>query len=148
MLTLGSLSREEAATRFPFLAPRFSGRRRAIKDFTHRDPDYVFWIFPDGTLFDARDAHRTNVPRGYEHILLDEPDYGGFLRGRVASDGDDQLIVVYCLPEALAYAGEKLNQFLAGIGQLPVPTSDETLVISDNGDIFGTLHDLNKRAAE
>ncbi len=147
MLTLGSVSREEAAARFVFLSSRFSGRRRAIKEFTHRDPDFVFWVFPDGTLFDARDAHRTNVPRGYEHILLDEPEYGGFLRGRVASEDQDQLIVVSCLPEALASAGNKLSQFLAGINQLPVPTTDETLVISDNGDIFGNLHDLNRRAA-
>lgn len=73
----------------------------------------MFWIYPDGTLFDARDAHRTNIPRGYEHILKDEPEYGGFLRGRVATQGEDQLIVVYCVPDALAVALDpKLEQFL------------------------------------
>lgn len=147
MLTVGSVSREEAAARFPFLSKRFAGRRRAIKEFTHRGPDFVFWIYPDGTLFDARDAHRTNVPRGYEHILKDEPEYGGFLRGRVATQGEDQLIVVYCVPAALAEAGPKLEQFLTGYAELPVPTSGETLVISDNGDIFGTIDDLMARAS-
>ncbi|NUP10509.1 MAG: hypothetical protein HOW73_31045 [Polyangiaceae bacterium] len=146
VVTLGSISRGAAAERFPFLAPRFSGRRRAIKEFTHRDPDFVFWIYPDGTLFDARDAHRNNVPRGYEHILEDEPEYGGFLRGRVASDDDAQLVVVYCVPDALTQAGAKLSQFVRGIEQMPIPIAGDALVISDNGDIFGTVDDLVRRS--
>jgi hypothetical protein len=52
------------------------------KELTHSQPDLVFWIYPDGRLHDARDVHAHNVPRGYEYILDDEPDYGGFLRGR------------------------------------------------------------------
>jgi len=147
LITVGSVTRDEAALAFPFLAPRFRGRRSAIKDFTHRDPDFVFWIFPDGRLFDARDAHRQNLPRGYEHILDDEPEYGGFLRGRVASDSDgtNQLVVVYCPEEALATRGPKLSQLLAGLHELPVPLEERALVISDNGDIYGTIADLNVR---
>jgi len=41
MTTLGSVSREEAAERFPFLAARYPGRRVAIKGFTHAAPDFV-----------------------------------------------------------------------------------------------------------
>ena len=147
MITVGSVSREDASKRFAFLAATISDRRKAIKEFTHRDPDYVFWIYPDGRLHDARRSHRDNVPRGYESIVDDEPDYGGLLRGRVASLGEDQLIVVYCREEALAMAGEKLDQFLAGISRLPVPVRDDALVVSDNGDIYGTVADLNQRAA-
>jgi hypothetical protein len=84
MITEGSISREEAASRFPFLSANYRGRRKEMRDFTHRDPDFVFWIYPDGRLHDARNAHRHHVPKGYEYILEDEPDYGGFLRGRVA----------------------------------------------------------------
>lgn len=151
MITLGSVSREEAAERFPFLAERFPGRRRAIKEFTHRDPDFVFWIYPDGRLHDARDAHARNVPRGFEHILRDEPDYGGFLRGRIASMGgmgEDQLVVVYCRAEALAAPGKSLDQFLRGVAQAPVPLGPDALVISDNGDLYGTLADLRSRAGQ
>jgi DNA repair photolyase len=83
VITVGSVSRDRAAESFEFLAPRFRGRRNAIKELTHAQPDFVFWIYPDGRLHDARDAHARNVPRGYEHILDDEPDYGGFLRGRI-----------------------------------------------------------------
>lgn len=154
MITIGSVSREDAARTFPFLAARFSGRRKALKEFTHRDPDFVFWIFPDGRLFDARDAHRKNVPRGYAHIVDDPPEYGGFLRGRLASDGVDrdagsacnQLLVVYCAPEALV-AGEKLTQLLRGIADLPVPVSPRALVVSDNADLYGTVEDVTLRAA-
>ncbi len=147
MITIGSVSRENAAVRFPFLAASVAGRRKAIKDFTHRDPDYVFWIYPDGRLHDAGRSHRDHVPRGHEAILDDEPDYGGFLRGRMASMGEDQLIVVYCREEALAVAGEKLDQFLAGLSKLPVPVRDDALVISDNGDLYGTVADMHRRAA-
>jgi hypothetical protein len=148
MLTVGSVFREVAATRFPFLAVKISGRRRQIKEFTHRDPDYVFWVYLDGRLHDARRSHRDNVPRGYEGIEDDEPDYGGFLRGRVASQGKDQLVVVYCRPEALAAAGEKLTQLLIGLAQLPVPLQADALVVSDNGDIYGTVADLEQRARD
>jgi hypothetical protein len=148
MLTLGSISREKAALIFPFLAPSFRGRRKAIKELTHRQPDFVFWIDPDGCLYDARNSHAQNVPKGYEHIVHDEPDYGGFLRGRIVSEAGYQLLVVYCRSEALAEPGMKLEQFLKGIKQVPVPVSDDTLVISDNADIYGTLLDLLTRVQQ
>lgn len=148
MITQGSIARDDAAARFPFLADDYRGRRKAMREFTHRDPDFVFWIYPDGRLFDARDAHRHHVPKGYEHILKDEPDYGGFLRGRVASLGEDQLVVVYCRSEALAEGGEKLGQFAAGIAHIPLPLKPEALVVSDNGDIYGSLADVRDRATK
>ena len=148
MLTVGSVSREAAAARFPFLGVSVSGRRIRIKEFTHRDPDIVFWVHPDGRLHDAKRSHRDNVPRGHEAILDDEPDYGGFLRGRVASLDGDQLVVVYCRPEALATPGDKLNQLLCGLSRLPVPLREEALVVSDNTDIYGTVADLFERAQD
>ena len=104
----------------------------------------MFWIYRDGTLFDAKDAHRRNVPRGYAHILDDEPDYGGFLRGRLARSVDGwQLLVVYCREEALAPPGPSLAQLLAGLTQVPVPVDADSLVISDNADVYGTVSDLS-----
>jgi hypothetical protein len=147
-LTVGSITREEAARRFPFLAERYSGRRAAIREFTHRDPDFVFWIYPDGRLHDARRSHLRNVPKGYSHILGDEPDYGGFLRGRIASLGEEQLIVVYCRPEALAAPGATVKQLLRGLSRAPVPIRPDALASSDNGDLYGTFADLQSRAAE
>lgn len=144
MITVGSVTRDEAAALFPFLAGKYLGRRREIKEFTHRDPDFVFWIYPDGRLHNAREAHAKNVPRGFEHILKDEPDYGGFLRGRLASLLGQQLIVVYCREEALAGAGD-MTQFVKGLSQIPLQVRDETLVISDNGDLYGTVADLKER---
>ncbi len=142
LITVGSVSREEATSIWPFLARKFTGRRAAIKTFTHRDPDFVFWIAENGQVFDAKESHRDNPPKGYRHIINDPPDYGGFLRGRVASEVNAQLIVVYCRPESLAKKGQKLSQFLSGIESLPIPVLQSALVISDNGDLYGTLHDL------
>jgi len=118
MITVGSVSRDSAAALFPFLAEHFPGRRSAIRELTHRDPEFVFWIYPDGRLHDARRSHRDNVPRGHEHILKDEPDYCGFLRGRVVRLGDHQLIVVYCRPAALAAAGPAVQQLMRGLERL------------------------------
>jgi len=146
LITVGSIDREEAAVGFPFLAKTFRGRRKAIKEFTHLSLDYVFWIYPDGELFDANDAHTKHQPNGFEHILEDEPAYCGFLRGRVASTYGPQLIAVYCREEALVSDKDKMRQFLEGMSQLPIPLQQGTLVISDNADIYGTLSDIKQRA--
>jgi hypothetical protein len=146
MITVGSVSREEAATRFPFLSPRARGRRTAMREFTHRDPEFVFWIAPDGTLHDAKRSHRENPPKGFAHIVDDEPDYGGFLRGRVARLDEHQLIVVYCRSDALAERGPAVTQLLRGLARLPSPIDDDALIVSDNGDIYGTVEDLAQRA--
>ncbi len=74
MITVGSISREVASENFPFLAGHYSGRRNSIRDLTHRDPEFVFWIYPDGRLHDAKRSHR-DTTKGYAHILKDEPDY-------------------------------------------------------------------------
>ena len=145
MITIGSFSRHPASLTFPFLAENFPGRRRAIKEFTHLCPDLVFWIDPNGALLDAGEAHRSNPPKGHEFILRDEPEYGGFLRGRMASNFGPQLIVIYCRPEALATDSAKMEQFLAGISQLPIPHDSAALVISDNGDIYGLVSDIEAR---
>jgi hypothetical protein len=146
MITVGSISREDAATNFPFLAEHYPGRRSAIRELTHRDPEFVFWIFPDGRLHDARRSHRDNVPRGHQHILKDEPDYCGFLRGRVVRMMERQLIVVYCRAEALAAPGPKVQQFARGLEQMPIPIDDDALIISDNADLYGTAAELLRRA--
>jgi hypothetical protein len=148
VITVGSIPRAEIAAVFPFLAERHSGRRSAIKELTHGRPDFVFWIFPDGRLHDARDAHARNVPKGYEHILGDEPDYGGFLRGRIVTARGKQLVVVYCRPEALAVPGPKVTQFMRAMREVPVPLADEAIVISDNADLYGTMTDLEDRERE
>lgn len=146
MITVGSVSREQAARWFPFLSPSARGRRAAMREFTHRDPEFVFWISPEGKLYDAKRSHRDNPPKGFAHIVDDEPDYGGFLRGRVGRLDDRQLIVVYCRSEALAAHGPAVAQLLRGIAQVPAPIEEDALVVSDNGDIYGTVGDLAGRA--
>lgn len=142
MITLGSISRQQAALMFPFLDEGFKGRRTAIRELTHGVPEFVFWVYPDGRLHNAGKSHRSSPPPGFEHILKDEPDYGGFLRGRVVRSTDRQLIAVYCREEALASNTTQLRQFLTGLDQMPFPIDDSALVISDNADIYGTVEDL------
>lgn len=146
MLNLGSISRAQASQTFDFLADGHRCRRRAIRQLTHGIPELIFWIYPDGRVHDARTSHKANPPRGFEHILGQEPDYGGFLRGRVVRYAGHQLIAVYCRPEALADDTPSLRQFLVGISNMPVPIDDSALVISDNADIYGTVADLWSRA--
>lgn len=89
---------------------------------------YAFWIYPDGKLHDAKDAHCRHVPIGFEHILNDEPGYGGFLRERVASNCGRLLIVVYCRPEALIDNATNIERFLDGVSQLPAPIEAGVLI--------------------
>ncbi len=145
MITVGSISRETAASIFLFLQETYRGRRKEIKEFTHTYPEFVFWIYPSGELFNAKDAHKKNIPKGFDYILKDEPSYGGFLRGRLARQFEEQIIVIYCEPEALCNNIGKIKQFLIGIEHIPVPISDKTLVISDNGDMYGAISDIKKR---
>jgi len=145
MITVGSISRDEAAEVFEFLREQIRGRRALIKTFTHTQPDFVSGSIRMGHIHDAKDAHRKNFPKGYGHILEDEPDYGGFLRGRVETKDDWQLIVIYCRSEALVNDPKKIHQFLLGISQLPIPFCDKVLVVSDNGDMYGTLQDIEER---
>jgi hypothetical protein len=146
VITLGSIRRDKAAALFPFLADAFRQRREAIRRLTHAQPELVFWISPDGKLHDARDSHLRNPPKGHSHIVHDEPEYGGFLRGRIARLDGRQLIVVYCRPDALASDVGRMRQFLVGIASAPVPIDADALVISDNADIYGTPADISDRA--
>lgn len=146
MIAVGSIARDQAARQFEFLATRFAGRRSAIRELTHTYPELVFWIAPEGRLLDARNSHRKHPPPGYVWILDDEPDYGGFLRGRVARWGNLQIVVIYCRPEALAAPGPAVVQLIRGLAQSSVPIDPEALVISDNGDLYGTVADLRERS--
>jgi hypothetical protein len=145
MITVGSVPREGACKWFDFLSPEYRGRRTAIRDLTHGIPEFVFWIYPGGSLHDARRSHRSCPSPGFEDILDDEPDYGGFLRGRVVRHLDHQLIAVYCREETLAASGPAVSQLLDGLEQMPMPIEDDALVISDNADIYGTVRDLRDR---
>lgn len=123
----------------------FNSRRKAIRWLTHGTPEYVFWVFPDGRLHDARDSHAKNTPKGYGHIRDDEPEYGGFLRGRVVRQLNDQLIVVYCRADALSEDPSRIPQFVRAMDQMPIPIDSNALVISDNADMYGTMGDLQMR---
>ena len=147
LISVGSVSRDDAALVLPFLTERYSGRRKEIRRITHTDPELVFWISPEGSFIDARDAHLKNPPAGFEHIVHDEPDYGGFLRGRVAQYANQQFVAVYVRPEALV-GGPALTQFMNGSGEFPIPLNADCLVISDNGDLYGTINDLRDRSTD
>ncbi|MEO0425394.1 MAG: hypothetical protein AAF184_23880 [Pseudomonadota bacterium] len=117
-----------------------------MKAFTHTSPGFVFWVSPEGSLIDARDSHLKNPPKGRRDILRDEPDYGGYLRGRVATSIDGiQLVAVYCRPQALSGSAPGVSQLLSGLDELPVPLQSQAMVVSDNGDLYGTVADLRRR---
>ena len=55
------------------------------------------------------------------------------------------MIVVYCRSDALADDRERIAQFARAMEQMPIPLDAKALVISDNGDIYGTLADVRDR---
>ena len=73
-------------------------------------------------LFLTREAAEAEL----REILEDEPDYGGFLRGRIVTFRGRQLVVVYCRPTALAAPGPTLTQFIRGLSAVPARRSPKT----------------------
>lgn len=63
----------------------------------------------------------------------------------MADYADQQFIAVYTRQEALV-EGPAVEQFLSGIDEFPIPINEDCLVISDNGDLYGTTGDLRDRA--
>ena len=49
------------------------------------------------------------------------------------------------LAESLSEKGEMLAQFLKGMKQIPVALDNSALVISDNGDMYGTYRNCQER---
>ena len=45
----------------------------------------------------------------------------------------------------LACRAASNSDTVSGLAKIPIPVSEETLVISDNADIFGTVSDLRVR---
>jgi hypothetical protein len=39
----------------------------------------------------------------------------------------------------------RVEQFVRGLEQMPIPIDDEALVVSDNADIYGTVTDIWQR---
>jgi hypothetical protein len=45
----------------------------------------------------------------------------------------------------VAKVGEKLTQLVSGLMQIPVFVRESALVISDNGDLYGTVAEVKTR---
>lgn len=147
MITVGSVSREDAARWFPFLSPSAPGRRTAMRDFTHRDPEFVFLDLSRRAAL-RRETQPSREPA--EGLRAHHRRRTGlrWLPSRSRrTTRRPPLIVVYCRSEALAEHGPAVAHLLAGLSRIPSPIDDDALVVSDNADIYGTVADLAARSA-
>ncbi len=67
---------------------------KKIRASTHADPFFVFWIGPDGAIYNALDSHHLNPPQGSKDILHDR-NHCGYLRGRAVLIEKEMLVVTY-----------------------------------------------------
>lgn len=65
-----------------------------IRKITHASPLLVFWLSPDGKLFDAANAHHKNPPHG-DRSVLGSSTHKGYLRGRAAIIDGVLHVVIY-----------------------------------------------------
>lgn len=65
-----------------------------IRNITHADPLFIFWISPMGEVLEVHNSHRESPPDGDKTIFNDR-SHKGYLRGRVAEFGDKIYIVIY-----------------------------------------------------
>lgn len=69
-------------------------RYARIRDITHANPLFIFWVSPIGEVLEVNNFHRESPPDGDKAIFNDR-GHKGYLRGRVAEFGDKIYIVIY-----------------------------------------------------
>lgn len=148
--TTGTVTREEAAKRFHFLGNtcRKDSIMEAIKQLVKSNKSFHVWIEQNGS---AEENSETDSIE--ESIHLSSTQSGE----RKTKDSDyiyvqiihalhDQLIVVYFQSELLGFPGSQTLRFVKGMQSIKSPYDYSALVISDQGDLYGTMEDVVQRA--
>jgi hypothetical protein len=141
-VTVGSVNREAAGLRYPFLAEnhRRAATQLAIQSLATTEPNYFFSIHLDGSVHSLLNlnelrAHSAGTTADSDDLLL-----------QVLGMTQGQLIITFLLDEdALAQPGPRLNQFVTGVQNISFPLDQSAFVISDEGDLYGTLGDVIDR---
>jgi hypothetical protein len=139
-ITVGSISREAAAMRYPFLAEtcRRTATQAAIQSLATTEPNYFFSIRVDGTI-----QSLLNLNELQAHTVGRTAESDDLLLLQVLGMTQGQLMITFLLDaDALAQPGPRLGQFVAGVQNISIPLDHAAFVISDEGDLYGTLSDV------
>lgn len=144
-ITVGSLTRKEAAERYPFLANEYTRLQtwRAIQALSSDVANRIFRICPDGTLYTGLDL--ISFQRAVSK-KIDPKEFDDCIVLQAISLVHGQLFIVYFQVDALARKSPELEQVVIGLTKLPIYVSENSLVVSDQGDIYGIVADLFERA--
>lgn len=145
-LTVGSVSRDEAEIAFPFLGLKVTREktRRIVQTLASRGESTYFRIDELGKLAGTSKADDLDELAKLPSIPSSSRD--DVLHVQYTPNVHRDLLIVFGLHEELAGSNHIVKQLLAGISAMEPLVSDSALVISDEGDIFGTVADIRNRA--
>lgn len=148
--TTGTVSREEAAKRFHFL-DNTCGKdsiMEAIKQLVKSNKTFHVWIGQDSSTEEnsetdsIEESIQLSSTQGGERKTKDS-DY---IYVQIIHALHDQLIVVYFQGELLGFPGSQTLRFVKGMQSIKSPYDYSALVISDQGDLYGTMEEVVQRA--
>jgi hypothetical protein len=142
-VTVGSVLRAAAALKYPLLSEDWdrSQTRRAIQKLSSDEPNYFFAISVDGTIRSLLNLNELD-----DDAIEQSAGEEGVLLLQVLSMMQGQLIIAFIDDEnALVRPGARLTQFVKGMRSISLPLDPSALVISDGGDLYGTLADVLSR---
>jgi hypothetical protein len=130
--------------RYPFLAEhhRRTATQSAVQSLAATELNYFFSIRQDGTI-----QSLLNLNELQAHTVGRSADSDDLLLLQILGMTPGQLIITFLLDvDALAQPGPRLDQFVAGVHNISFfPLERTAFVISDEGDLYGTLSDVIDR---
>lgn len=144
-ITVGSLTRAEVSAKYRFLADEYKPgtTQRAIQQLSTSDPNYFFRIRSDGTIHSLLNLNELNPAVAHAHG--EAIDFDTFMFLQVINMIHGQLIIAYSELEGLAFPSPRLTQFVKAVQQISIPLAETAIVLSDQGDLYGTLADVKAR---
>lgn len=142
-ITVGSIKRKDATIKFPFLSDKLTRieTKRATQNLSSNDYNCFFKIKPDGNIHTILDIKNcSEIYKSKENINLND-----FLFVQIIEMVHEQLIVVFYRVDEIAFPSLKGKQLIEGIKKVGLSIHKDTLVISDEGDIYGNLIDIANR---
>jgi hypothetical protein len=149
-VTAGSVTREEAARRFHFLVKDCGKNsvKEAIQQLVKTNKTFHVWIGSDGSAEECSetDAIEETIQLSINRDGKEKAKNTEYIYVQIIYALHDQLIVVYFQGELLGFRGSQTVRFVKGMQTIKAPYSDLALVISDEGDLYGTMEDIFERA--
>lgn len=102
---------------------------------------YIFWITPEGKVIESPGGHKEKTIHMMSTEEYENSEKKDWIRGRMVTTSQRQVIIVYTSLKELLYDNNKLSQLRRGIEGFPLPAKDDCVIATRDG-ILGTVADI------